>query len=105
MNSLETYSYLIKELLSIYIHTCSQCHGILRLYSIHSLYSKVPVVADNILLRDAQLRNTDCVYGLVVYTGHDSKIMRNARSVPLKRSSMDHKTNRQVRNLVFFHVK
>ena len=57
---------------------------------------KMPVSPDNILLRGAQLKNTDYVYGLVVYTGHDSKMLQNARKVPLKRSNMDSVTNRQV---------
>ena len=55
-----------------------------------------PVQSDQILLRGAQLRNTEWVYGLVIYTGHDSKLLRNASRAPLKRSRMDHVTNKQV---------
>ena len=51
---------------------------------------------NQVLLRGAQLRNTDWIYGLVVYTGHDTKLMRNSTKAPLKRSNMDHVTNRQV---------
>lgn len=58
--------------------------------------SKVPVHPDNILLRGATLKNTDCIYGLVVYTGHDSKMLQNSRKVPLKRSNIDSVTNKQV---------
>ncbi|KAL5460352.1 hypothetical protein EMCRGX_G033797 [Ephydatia muelleri] len=55
-----------------------------------------PLSANQILLRGAQLRNTDWIYGLVIYTGHDTKLMRNSTKAPLKRSNMDHVTNRQV---------
>ncbi len=56
-----------------------------------------PIQADQVLLRGSQLRNTDWVAGLVIYTGHESKLLQNATSAPLKRSRMDQVTNRQVR--------
>ena len=55
-----------------------------------------PIQSDQILLRGAQLRNTEWIYGLVIYTGHDSKLLQNASRAPLKRSRMDHVTNKQV---------
>ena len=55
-----------------------------------------PIQPDHILLRGAQLRNTDWVHGLVVYTGRDSKLVRNATKTPLKRSNMDRIINKQV---------
>lgn len=38
--------------------------------------STVPLGSDQILLRGAQLRNTQWVHGIVVYTGHDTKLMQ-----------------------------
>ena len=34
--------------------------------------------ADNLMLRGCQLRNTDYVYGITVFQGPDTKIMRNS---------------------------
>lgn len=39
---------------------------------------------DQLLLRGAMLRNTSWIFGVVVYTGHDTKLMRNSTSAPLK---------------------
>lgn len=44
----------------------------------------VPLGPDQVLLRGAQLRNTAWMYGLVVFTGHDTKLMRNATCVLLR---------------------
>jgi phospholipid-transporting ATPase len=36
---------------------------------------EIPLGADNIILRGSTLRNTEFVYGIVIFTGHDTKIM------------------------------
>ncbi|XP_055677625.1 probable phospholipid-transporting ATPase IA [Lutzomyia longipalpis] len=51
---------------------------------------------DQLLLRGAMLRNTSWIFGVVVYTGHDTKLMRNSTSAPLKRSTVDRLTNTQI---------
>ena len=56
----------------------------------------VPLTADQLLLRGAQLRNTPWVYGIAVYTGHDSKLLQNMTSAPVKRSNVDRVTNSQI---------
>ncbi|KAI8541142.1 hypothetical protein RHMOL_Rhmol08G0039400 [Rhododendron molle] len=42
-----------------------------------------------ILLRDSKLRNTAYVYGVVIFTGHDSKVMQNGTPSPSKRSRVE----------------
>ncbi|KAJ8645003.1 hypothetical protein MRB53_006751 [Persea americana] len=44
-----------------------------------------------ILLRDSKLRNTPYVYGVVIFTGHDSKVMQNSTKSPSKRSRIERK--------------
>ncbi|GCB65294.1 hypothetical protein scyTo_0007683, partial [Scyliorhinus torazame] len=60
----------------------------------------VSVGPDQILLRGAQLRNTQWIQGLVVYTGHDTKLVQNSTKAPLKRSNVERVTNVQI--LVLF---
>ncbi|XP_043547915.1 phospholipid-transporting ATPase IB isoform X3 [Chiloscyllium plagiosum] len=62
----------------------------------------VPVGPDQILLRGAQLRNTQWIQGLVVYTGHDTKLVQNSTKAPLKRSNVEKVTNIQI--LVLFCI-
>ncbi|CAG8563411.1 1479_t:CDS:10 [Cetraspora pellucida] len=39
---------------------------------------QVPLDPTQLLLRGAQLRNTSWIYGIVVFTGHETKLMKNA---------------------------
>ncbi|KAG2281654.1 hypothetical protein Bca4012_050129 [Brassica carinata] len=50
---------------------------------------KFPLDPSQILLRDSKLRNTAYVYGVVVFTGHDTKVMQNSTKSPSKRSRIE----------------
>lgn len=52
--------------------------------------------ADNLLLRGSSLRNTEFAYGVVVFVGHDTKIMLNSTASRAKTSRNEHMTNVQV---------
>ena len=60
------------------------------------LENVAPVDNNSILLRASTLRNTDWILAAVIYTGHDSKIMKNRNSTPHKKSQLDELTNRYI---------
>uniref|UniRef100_A0A8C7DT85 Phospholipid-transporting ATPase n=1 Tax=Oncorhynchus kisutch TaxID=8019 RepID=A0A8C7DT85_ONCKI len=64
--------------------------------SLMRLSGTMPLGPDQILLRGAQLRNTQWVHGVVVYTGHDTKLMQNSTRPPLKLSNVERITNFQI---------
>lgn len=57
---------------------------------------EIPLGIDCLLLRGSTLRNTEWIQGLVVYTGNDTKMLRNAHQTPLKRSSLDRQVSKQI---------
>lgn len=61
-----------------------------------------PLSPQQLLLRDSKLRNTDYIYGVVVFTGHDTKVIQNSTDPPLKRSKVERKTDRIIYFLFSF---
>ncbi|KAI8603373.1 hypothetical protein EDD21DRAFT_442079 [Dissophora ornata] len=70
--------------------------GTLLMNGVHGQPKELPLDPTQILLRGAQLRNTNWVYGLVIFTGHESKLMQNASATPIKRTSVEKMTNIQI---------
>ncbi|CAI5468735.1 unnamed protein product [Closterium sp. Yama58-4] len=56
------------------------------------------LTAAQVLLRDSKLRNTAWVVGVVIFTGHDSKVMMNATAAPSKRSTIE----RRMDKIIYF---
>lgn len=54
---------------------------------------KVGVGLENVLLRGSRLENTHSIYGMVVYTGPQTKLFMNATRAPSKRSDLDIQLN------------
>ena len=53
----------------------------------------VPIGPDQILLRGSCLRNTEWVIGICVYSGHETKIMKNSTNARVKTSKIQKQTN------------
>ncbi|KAJ0417413.1 hypothetical protein BJY00DRAFT_289532 [Aspergillus carlsbadensis] len=61
---------------------------------------ELPLAPDQLLLRGATLRNTPWIHGIVVFTGHETKLMRNATATPIKRTAVERMVNIQILMLV-----
>lgn len=61
---------------------------------------ELPLTPEQLLLRGATLRNTPWVHGVVVFTGHETKLMRNATAAPIKRTKVERQLNMQVLVLI-----
>ncbi|KAI1840843.1 hypothetical protein JX266_012925 [Neoarthrinium moseri] len=54
---------------------------------------ELPLNPEQLLLRGATLRNTPWIHGIVVFTGHETKLMRNATAAPIKRTRVERQLN------------
>lgn len=59
-------------------------------------WETIPVSLDNMLWRGCVLRNTNWVVGMVVYAGHETRIMLNSGNTPSKRSRIEKTMNIQI---------
>ncbi|CAF2090058.1 probable phospholipid-transporting ATPase 8 [Brassica rapa] len=64
--------------------------------TLHYQGQQYPLSPQQMLLRDSKLRNTDFIVGVVVFTGHDTKVMQNATDPPSKRSKIERKMDKIV---------
>ena len=55
--------------------------------------NKIHINIKNVLLRGSRLKNVDYVYGIVIYNGHDTKLMQNIEHSSLKLSTIDVQIN------------
>jgi phospholipid-transporting ATPase len=56
------------------------------------------------LLRGSSLRNTEWIYGIVVFTGHDTKVMRNSIKSKAKLSKLEKSTNKYILLMVVIQM-
>eukprot|EP01035_Chromulina_nebulosa_P017968 gene17968-23598_t len=57
---------------------------------------KDPIMTNNILLRGCVLRNTDWVFGIIVNTGHDTKVMMSNKITKPKSSFLERKASVEI---------
>ncbi|KAI4303737.1 hypothetical protein MLD38_039334 [Melastoma candidum] len=55
-----------------------------------------PLGPQQLLLRDSKLRNTDYIYGVVIFAGQDTKVVQNSTAPPSKRSKIERRTDKLV---------
>ncbi|KAK7407619.1 hypothetical protein VNO78_09575 [Psophocarpus tetragonolobus] len=55
-----------------------------------------PLSPQQLLLRDSKLRNTEYIFGAVIFTGHDTKVIQNSTDPPSKRSKVEKKMDRVI---------
>ena len=65
--------------------------GVIQAYG-----DRFPVSSEQLLLRGSSLKNTYWVLGVVVYTGHETKIMLNSTSSKGKFSWLEEQMNKQI---------
>ena len=68
-----------------------QFYGVLDLSG-----TTIPLSNEQFLLRGSSLKNTDWIVGIVVYTGHESKIMLNSSNAKTKYSKLETQMNKQI---------
>jgi len=64
----------------------------------------LPVTMNEVLLRGCMLKNSGAVYGLVIYTGDETRIQRNAAKVPFKVGAYDTFLNPQISLLMILQI-
>jgi len=64
----------------------------------------IPLSLDNMLMRGCRLRNTQFINGLVIYTGHDTKIRLNSTATRFKQSSLEKCANTQILMIFLFEI-
>jgi magnesium-transporting ATPase (P-type) len=55
--------------------------------------TSILITPENFLLRGSCLRNTQHVYGIAVFTGHETKVMKNSMQSKMKYSKIEKMTN------------
>lgn len=57
---------------------------------------KIPLNAENIVLRGSSIRNTEFIEGICVFSGHDTKVMQNSSSAKYKFSQLEIQMNKSL---------
>jgi phospholipid-transporting ATPase len=65
---------------------------------------KISLSYENFLLRGSSLKNTDYIYGIVTFPGHDTRIMRNSTCARSKFTRVEKQTNLQIFYVFFVQM-
>eukprot|EP01087_Luapelamoeba_hula_P013613 TRINITY_DN3887_c2_g1_i1.p1 TRINITY_DN3887_c2_g1~~TRINITY_DN3887_c2_g1_i1.p1 ORF type:complete len:931 (-),score=169.53 TRINITY_DN3887_c2_g1_i1:1607-4309(-) len=65
-------------------------------------HDDIPVNLEQTVWRGSTLRNTEWITGMVLYTGMQTKVMKNSRTPPSKRSTIELEMNRALITIFLF---
>ena len=71
-------------------------------YFVSDSGSQQPMGVDNLLMRACRLKNTPWAIGVIVYTGSETKVMKNLTKATLKRSAVEVRLNKMIMVLFAF---
>ncbi|VAH03439.1 unnamed protein product [Triticum turgidum subsp. durum] len=77
---------------------CEQPNNSLYTFTGNLIVDKqtIPISPNQILLRGCSLRNTEYIVAVVIFTGHETKVMMNSMNVPSKRSTLEKKLDKLI---------
>eukprot|EP00361_Fabrea_salina_P005890 CAMPEP_0202437164 /NCGR_PEP_ID=MMETSP1345-20130828/28116_1 /ASSEMBLY_ACC=CAM_ASM_000843 /TAXON_ID=342563 /ORGANISM="Fabrea Fabrea salina" /LENGTH=87 /DNA_ID=CAMNT_0049050819 /DNA_START=60 /DNA_END=319 /DNA_ORIENTATION=+ len=65
---------------------------------------QLPLDMKQLLMRGSLLKNTEYVYGVVIYTGHETKVMLNSKKAPSKMSNVLRMMNKVLYTVFGFQI-
>ena len=71
---------------------------------LNGIGNEFPLDAKNLLLKGARLKNTEWVLGIIIYTGHNCKLMKNAKEPLIKMSSVEKLLNKLLVGIFLLQV-
>ncbi|CAG8665714.1 13472_t:CDS:2, partial [Racocetra persica] len=66
----------------------------------HNGEKKIPLDQTQLLIRGTRLKSISWIYGIVIFTGHETKLMKNTTATPTKRTNMEKMVNLQIIYLI-----
>lgn len=63
-------------------------------------FISIPLSMENLVLRGTRLKNTDFIYGVVVYTGLDTRLARNSEKSQAKFSTVERYMKRHLKHVI-----
>ncbi|WCJ21754.1 Phospholipid-transporting ATPase 3 [Euphorbia peplus] len=95
-----TWDYLTPEKASEFKGEvqCEQPNNSLYTFTGNLIVEKqtLPLSPNQLLLRGCSLRNTEYIVAVVIFTGHETKVMMNSMNVPSKRSTLERKLDKLI---------
>ena len=64
----------------------------------------IPLEQRQMLLKGTKLRNTEWILGIIIYTGHNTKLMQNAKKPKIKYSRLDVLLNKLLMAIVIIQI-